>query len=265
MNRYATFAVLALAALALAVSSAPAHNEAFSDEAETQSMLSTTDDEETAEVHARDLGVFADFCIQSRDFVFADVKARAGSVSSQGFSSFFAMTEDIAREALNVQQDATGRLAGQLAHPGNEVDGEGTIADAQREISGQQQPLALLTAVRGTLSATATAVVNVFSQKVESMKSFTNLDQVVHFAQNGCEIVNSYEEQLRSQFEEYKQSSLTGDLQKQYASTPMDKVPCVTATRIVRGNGVCGFVKVAFQPVKKMLGYGHGAVAPTVE
>lgn len=252
MNKFATFAVLALAAFALAQS---AHvQQTLDDETETQAALTTTDEEETAEVKARGMEVFAPFCTESRDFVYADVKAKTGSGASKSFSWFFSMTENVAKDVLHTNEDATKRLSKQLAQPDAPVDGDDQVAATQRAMNSQSQVMAFANAFATVFRVNADAIVNAVSQKFAAAQEFMDLNHVIEFSRQACQQVEEYEQEMRQQFDEYK-AAMPASAQEKYGSARFDSVPCVTTRRISRINGVCRFVNVSFEPIKKVIGY----------
>jgi len=197
------------------------------------------------------LGVFSDFCIQSRDYVVADVKQKTGEASSQGFSAFFKMAEDVAYAAMSTSQEASQKLSKQLANPSSPVDGEGKVADTQRSVSEQSQPKALFTAVYGTVSATIDAVSSVVGAKIESFKQQLGVEKFAMIAQGGCRQAAAYKQELKQQFDEYK-SRFPAELAARFAKVEMEAIPCVTASRITQANGLCNLFTAVVDPAKEL-------------
>jgi len=245
-----------LAALAVSiVHSAPSVDQSLDDyETVTQFSLTTADDEETEVVSAKGLGIFSDYCISTRDYILTDMRKKGAVMSSQGFSSFFQMAEDVASHALSVNEDATSRLSKQLADPSAEVDGDDSVAEAQREISEQSQAMSLLTALKATLSTTMSAVQTVVEKKAKDIQSLVSFTNWIKLAESGCAQAELYEKELVSLFEKFKDEHLTNEeLKSRFGGLNMDAIPCVTSSRIVRVNGICGFVHVSVEPLKKIL------------
>lgn len=253
MNRFATFAVLALAAFAVSTNAAPSVDQSLDNEETTQWNLQVSDDVELQGVREAGLEIFNDFCTSTRDYILDDIKTKTGQMSSQGFRSFFSMAEEVANHALSANQDATSKLGAQLANPSGAVDGDDDIAQAQRQIAGESQPLALLTAVRGAMGATMSAVATVVEQKINAAKSLLNIAHWIKLAESGCDQAALYEEELKERFQAFQDSVRNSQNGEKYASLTMEAIPCVTSSRIVRANGICGFVKVSVEPTKKML------------
>lgn len=239
MNRYATVAILALATFALAANSAP-----------TQDNGSKSDAEETAAVRAKGLDAYVDFCIQSRDYVYGDLKKKTDEAASEGFHFLAETADEIGKHALSAQQEAASRIANQLANPKAEVEGEDEIAAAQRQIASQSAPGGLLTGIRATLAAGSAAIINIVGEKVEQFKKFTTKEQFTVLAAAGCDKIAGYEDTLKEQFEEYKKAN---DLDME---VKMSSVPCATSTMIIQAEGVCGFIKSTYEPLVKIFTAG---------
>lgn len=242
MNKFAAIALLAFVAVAAAYETA---------DTESQAALQTTDAEEIANL-PEDQMAFADYCKSSRDYVLSEIRMSANSLSSKVFAMFFNSAEALGQEAGATLDKANSRLSEQLRNPSAEIapasdETEQILADAQARIAaGESQPGALLTGFKAAVGAVSQNVAKFVQNKIESIKQFATVDQVVKALVEACSAVTEYEAAISSQFTEAK-SALQG-----VDNVTFDNVKCVTARRISRIEGLCRLSKVASPVVPKL-------------
>lgn len=254
MNKF--IAVLTLSALVAFASASPVH-ELHGDELESSAGFNPTNDDETSALDDR-TRIFSDYCLTSRDLVIGDIRTKSNSFASKAFSVLFNSAENIGLEAVNIQRDATQKLADQIRDPSGKIadydhndEIANIIADGQKSIQEDpSQPKSIFTGIATVLSATKNAVTSRVLSKFDEFKSILDLGSFTTGIKEACERVANYELQIQSLFEQTK-----SELGESAASITIEQVPCVTSRRIIRLDGLCKFAFAAYNPLIKVISY----------
>lgn len=254
MNKFVAIALLAFVAVAAAENVTLVDLE----DPETQLSLTPSNEEETAALFG-DATMFADYCIKSRDYVLGDIKHQTNSLAGTVFTMFFKNAEQIGQNALEAERLATERLGNQIRNPDAAIEpareGDSAyemIVDGQHKIQAEQvQPKTFFQAVVSTVGATVNAASSSVVSALNNLKSSFGLDRVVGALGSVCDQVAHYEEQNRQAYQEFASKLASKDAT--LAATPFERVPCLTARRVSRMDGICKFSTVVKDPVTKIM------------
>lgn len=233
MNKVSVFAVLAFAAVCAA-------REAF--ESETQTILVPENSEETAEL-AGTTRLFADFCINSRDFVIGDIKRSTNGAAAKVYALVFDSAEAVGLQALDALHSARVRFLKQIAEPNAPIEAatnaiERMIVEAQMRIQADQDiPKNLYNAFVTSVLATGTAVGQKIADGFEQVMKRQGLFNIVAMLENTCDHIGGYEKQLHERFNETKAELVVQE--SRLAAVSFESLPCITSRRVVRMDSIC--------------------------
>lgn len=252
MNKFAVVILMAFVAVAACSS--------LGDEldVESQLALNPSAEDETAGLEGP-YQIFADFCINSRDYIIGDIKKNTNGLASNFFGVFFSTATNLGLEAVNVQRDAAEKLGEQIRNPDAAIgdynhDDEiaSIIAEGQKSIQDEQsQPRTLFQGFISTLAATKNAITSNVVGQLNNLKDKWGVATVISSLKTFCDRADQYDTQLQSQFEQYV-AALSDPAMK---SAKLENVNCLTARRVIRVDGLCKLANAAKNPLLKAFAY----------
>lgn len=256
MNKYLAVSLLVCVA-AFAAQASPL-NEVSGDELESSAGFNPTNDDETSALDDN-TRIFSDYCISSRDIVVGDIRTKSNTFASKALSMLFNSAENIGLEAVNVQRDATEKLAEQIRDPSGKIadydhDDEVASIVAEGQKSIQENPSrSIFAGIASVLAATKNVISSRVLSKFEEFKGLLKIDQFSSGIKEACNRVSGYELEIQNLFEQTKAALVESN--PAVSKITIEQVPCVTARRIIRLDGVCKFAMAAYNPLIKAITY----------
>lgn len=250
MNKYAIFAVLALTCLSCRAQT----DDIDEDEEYAQAAIRTSDDDETSLLGINNQ-VFEQFCIDSRDNFFANVKANSNKLSSRLFSTLFEQASEVATRATNVAKMGSEKLSRQLANPDTKIEdaqneADQVIADGQAKIQEVRQPKAIFEAFKSAIRATAGEFRNLASKKLRNLVELLSVDNAYSSMENICSFIHEEKKNIETQFDSAKDGLVRED--PSFKSVTVKQVPCITSRRVLNLSDMCNLFQAAKGPIQSI-------------
>lgn len=256
MNKFILLALVAASAVIVAASPIDLDSE-FS---EMAAVLS--DEDEAANLAGTNLEGFRDFCIQTRDNFFSDMRQRRDTFASGVFASIFKSITGITESGLEANKRATDRLSAQLMNPDSPIAEisqdkiDQVIADGQKAIqTAASQPQGFFAALKAGVNSFAIAGYGEFRAILDDLKQNLGPQAIIAHLITACELMVTYEQQNKEIFEQTK-AGLVAENPEQYKSVTFAQVApkCVTSGRLSMADGFCRFVRATKGSLARMAG-----------
>lgn len=220
----------------------------FADEGFSQAAIIPTDSEEVSQLKEKHI-IFSDFCIRSRDMVIGDIKRTTNELSSNIFILFFKSAEDVGLEVMSdVKAFATKMTQDLKVAPKAE---EIISAEQKAILESPDKPKSIFDAVSKTIAHFGNSMSTKIVKRLDAVKSAFGLGEVANALIKSCGKINEYNENLVKLFEETR-NEIT-QLDKALGEAKLETVDCVTSKRLMKIYGLCKIVRVAQNPLIKML------------
>jgi len=219
---------------------------------ESQAGLKPADDEEVMGLPENQKS-YGEFCLESRDYVFGDIRTTTNSISSRIFNLVFRTAGQIGGDAVKTIEAASGSIAHQMVDPSAPIEptsdeAEEIVNEARQAIAnGQSQPAAFLSGFRAVIGAVSSNLVRRFNSGVESIQTSMNPRLISDALSEACAKVAGYEQELDGKFQEFKKGVAAAD------DVTFQNVQCVTVRRVSRIAGLCSFAQLARPSVEKVI------------